>query len=162
MVDFNGNGNGQKPTGGGGALFQRADNLRSDARLAARMISLGVISEDEAEELLKAGFALAKSSAKGDDARGYSACMKIALEVAKLAQAERHKFIDKQIPDLHSHEHSTGASIGEMLEHPEYVEWLRERERNSNPSPVCTNGHQGNGKSLANGSARNGHRPGTA
>lgn len=146
----------QQPKGGGGALFTRSDNLRSDARLAARMISLGVIPLDEAEELLKAGFQLAKSSALSDDPRGYAACMKVAIEVAKLAQAEQHKVIDKILPDLHASVEAT-ATVPELLGNPDYIEWLRERERNSDPRLVCPNGHQGNGQSLDDGSARGGH-----
>lgn len=76
-----------EPVGGGGALFTREDNLRSDARLAARMISLGVVSVERAEQLLRDGFRLARISAKKQDARSWAACMKIPLELAKLEQA---------------------------------------------------------------------------
>jgi hypothetical protein len=155
MVDFNLNGAG-KPSGGGGALFAREDNLRSDARLAARMIANGVVTLDRAEELLRDGMNLAGDCAQAKDPRGYSACMKIAIEVAKLAQAERHKFLDKTIPDQHQHS-MTGASVSELLTEPEYIEFLRGRESYSLPSPVCTNGHQGNGKPLGDGPSRNGH-----
>ncbi len=79
----------QIPAGGGGVLFSRPDNLRSDARLAARIISLGVVDEAQAAELLKQGMTLAKLKADEGDARGYSACMKIAIEAAKLEQKER-------------------------------------------------------------------------
>lgn len=145
-----------EPPGGGGNLFTRSDNLRSDARLAARMISLGVIPLDEAEELLKAGFRLAMTSAQSDDPRGYAACMKIAIEVAKLAQTEQHKVLDKVLPDLHAQVEAR-ATVPELLVNPEYLEWLRERERSSDPRLICQNGHQGDGKPLDDGSARNGH-----
>ncbi|MCC7254289.1 hypothetical protein, partial [Hyphomicrobium sp.] len=113
--------------GGGGALFTRSDNLRADARLAANMISLGVVSEQQASALLRRGFALASRSARNGDARGYAACMKIAIECAKLEQAERHKAIDKRLPDLHAVggvvEHRVTAA--ELLDQTDYVEWLR-------------------------------------
>lgn len=147
--------------GGGGELFTRADNLRSDAKLAARMIANGCVSLEQAEGLLRDGMRLAKKSARKEDARGYSACMKIAIECAKLAQTERHKMLDKRLPDLHAVggivEHR--ISVGELLEQPEYVEWLRQREnqRDSLPGDASQNGHAGNGKPLADGPSRNGH-----
>lgn len=54
-----------------------------------KMLSLGVISEEKISELLAKGFELAEKSAERGDARGYSACMKIAMEAAKLEQNER-------------------------------------------------------------------------
>lgn len=94
------------PEGGGGALFTRPDNLRSDARLAARMISLGVVPEEQAEALLKAGFALAAKMAQREDARSFASLMKIPIELARLEQAERHKMLDKVMPDKHEHSHA--------------------------------------------------------
>jgi len=135
-----------EPTGGGGALFTRTDNIRSDAKLAAQMISLGVISLEQAENLLRAGFTLATRSAVNNDARGYSACMKIALEVAKLSQNERHKVLDKQVPDLMHVETSTqSVSRQAILSDPEYLEF-REQQRLRSAVNGQANGHKnGNG-----------------
>lgn len=73
-------------------------------------------------------------------------------------QADQHKAVDKKLPDLHAVggmiEHR--VTVTELLGNPDYIEWLRERERNSDPRLVCQNGHQGNGKSLDDGSARHG------
>ena len=98
-------------------------------------------------------------SARNGDARGYAACMKIAIECAKLEQAERHKAIDKRLPDLHAVggvvEHRVTAA--ELLDQTDYVEWLRARERDCDPRLVRTNGHAGNGTPVDDGPSRNGH-----
>lgn len=134
MIAFNDNSEPNKPNdeGGGGALFERPDNIRSDARLAARMISLGVLPIEKAEGLLRKGFRLAWQSAQSGKAREYAACMKIAIEAAKLAQNERHKVLDKSVPDLH--EISSRVSI--------YL------PANGRERAITTNGngHNGNGK----------------
>jgi hypothetical protein len=74
-------------------------------------------------------------------------------------QIARLKELDKNLPDLHSIggavEHRHTAS--ELLTEPDYVEWLRERERHSDPRTICTNGYAGNGKPVDDGPARNGH-----
>lgn len=81
----------------------------------------------------------------------------IRMEAQNLA--DQHKFIDKHTPDLHqtigSIEHR--ITVAELLESPDYVEWCRERERDSQPGSICPNGHQGDGGPLANGESRNGH-----
>jgi hypothetical protein len=150
----------EKSQGGGGVLFTRGDNLRADARMAAQMIALGVISLERAQQLLKQGFILASKSAKKGDARGYAACMKIAIEVAKMEQAERHKLLDKRVPDLHQH----GGTIThqhamrELTQHPDYVGYLRHRTVNADcdPRAICQIREPGNGQALENGSAHGG------
>ena len=75
-------------TGGEGGLLE-SRRKRGDARLIARMLSLGVVSPSRVRDLLRKGFDLAESCAGDGDARGYSACMKIVLTAAKLGQDER-------------------------------------------------------------------------
>jgi hypothetical protein len=48
-------------------------------------------------------------------------------------------------------------TIEQLLETPDYVEWLRERERDSDPRLIRANGHEGNGKPVDDGHTRNGH-----
>lgn len=58
--------------------------VRSDARLAARMISLGVVSTEQTESLLRIAFRLAAEAGTEHDTRKYAACMKVILAAAKL------------------------------------------------------------------------------
>lgn len=71
------------------------------------------------------------------------------------------KVLDKVSPDQHeltgSIEHDHRVTAEELLKSPEYVEWLRQCERNSDARIVCTNGHKGNGKPVDDGFSRNGH-----
>ena len=131
--------------GGGGALFVRPDNRRSDARLVARMLSLGVVKPSRVRELLRQGFDLASASAHKGDARGYSACMKIAIEAAKLEQKER--------PSQHEHRHQhTGAIAIEprRVELLTIIDSLSERA-GAGKDTDATNGHgaNGNGKGIS-------------
>ncbi len=143
-------------TGGGGALFARADNLRSDARMAAQMISLGVIELEEAKELLKLGFGLAKAAALNGNERGFAACMKIGIEVAKLEQSERHKLLDKLAPDKIEHAFATAppVTLEQLHADPDYVRYLDQEstETNRDPGCLCHFDQQGDGERMADGS----------
>jgi hypothetical protein len=72
---------------------------------------------------------------------------------------DQHKAIDKRMPDLHAVgglvEHR--VTVAELLEHPEYADWLRERERHSDAGHASANGHAGHGKPVDDGPSRNGH-----
>jgi hypothetical protein len=72
---------------------------------------------------------------------------------------DEHKSLDKRVPDLHAVacaiDHRITAQ--ELLTHPSYVEWLRNSEVDSEPRPICQNGHAGNGQPLDDGHTRNGH-----
>lgn len=63
--------------------------LRGDARLAARLIAMGVVSEDQAATLLKQGHRLAVLAAQQNDTRAYRRCMQVVLACAGLEQRER-------------------------------------------------------------------------
>jgi hypothetical protein len=71
------------------------------------------------------------------------------------------KMLDKIVPDQHKHEVEGEIehrlTTQELLAQPDYVEYLRKREQNSDPRLVRTNGHAGNGKPLDDGHSRNGH-----
>lgn len=72
------------------------------------------------------------------------------------------KMVDKITPDQHEHSgtisHDHRVTAKELLDTPDYVEWLRQRERDSDPRLIRANGHEGNGKSVDDGEPRNGHR----
>lgn len=70
------------PEGDGGLI--RPNHVRSDSRLVARMISLGVVSEEVAKEVLASGFGLAARAIQAGKGRDYAAVMRIMLEAAKL------------------------------------------------------------------------------
>jgi hypothetical protein len=77
------------PAGVGGGLYERAANIRSDARLAARLISLNVVPVDTTERVLAASFDLAAKAADGNKPRKYARVMGVPIAVARLAQSER-------------------------------------------------------------------------
>jgi hypothetical protein len=66
-------------------------HLRSDARLIGRMFSMGVVSDEQAEDLLRQGFVLAAAAAAGGRTRNYIALMKMLLAYCRLEQIERLK-----------------------------------------------------------------------
>ena len=68
---------------------------RSDARMAAKMISLGVVSEERAANLLKAGIEFAEKAVSESDDRRYIAAMQIPLSIARL-EIEREK-LDRNV-----------------------------------------------------------------
>lgn len=94
-----------------------------------------------------------------DDPRVVNGAAANLIRMEAQNQADQHKMVDKKLPDLHTVggviEHY--ATVPELLVNPDYLEWLRERERSSDPRLICQNGHQGNGKPLDDGSACNGH-----
>jgi len=99
--------------GGTGLLFsdERRNargqrGVRSDARLAVRMLSLGVVSEEQTETLLRSAFRLAAQAARSDDTRDYAAAMKVILAASRLeieaikaaALSEQSDHPDEQLP----------------------------------------------------------------
>lgn len=71
--------NGAEATGGGpGSVFTDPKTIRSDARLAARYIGLGVIDDAESVSLLRKGYELAKTTKKP---REFVALMKLPIAV---------------------------------------------------------------------------------
>jgi mannose/fructose/N-acetylgalactosamine-specific phosphotransferase system component IIC len=64
---------------------------RADARMAARIISLGVVPEEKVAAVLGQAFVLAARAAKDNKSREYAAAMSVPLATAKLV-LEREKF----------------------------------------------------------------------
>lgn len=71
----------------------RPNHIRGDANTAAKLISLGVVSEEQARALLEAGYSLAARAASQNQTREYAACMRIIVAVAKLKAALEPKRI---------------------------------------------------------------------
>ena len=71
------------------------------------------------------------------------------------------KMLDKVVPDQYQHDITATVApretAKELLGSPEYADFLRQRERDSDARIVCTNGHARNGKPLDDGHPRNGH-----
>lgn len=113
------------------------------------------------KEAKRAAVAATLDNLADKDGRVRNAAVANLIRMEGQNQSDQHKSVDKHLPDLQAVsgvvEHR--VSVPELLANPEYVEWLRERERHSIPGPVCPNGHEGNGHALANGESRNGHRP---
>lgn len=165
------NENGESQGGNGGVVFgekqQQAGglrHLRSDARMAAKLISLGVISLEQSESLLRAGFTLAAGCAKDNNARGYAACMKVVLEAARLEQNERQgpasgNVTNQQI-NIYGH---VREAAGELLKSDGYSEFIRSRaaQLDTDAGAVCQIREPSNGHAVENGTSHGGPRPGT-
>lgn len=100
----------EESQGGMGGLFadtqQQAGgvrHLRSDARLAKRILSLGVVPEEKIASLLRKGAKLASRCAGKGDARGYGAVMGVFVAAAKLElQTAEYQ---QPAPEQHQHLH---------------------------------------------------------
>ncbi len=75
--------------GQGGGLLQDPGRVRGDAKLIARMVSLGVVSPKRARDLLRKAYDLAEKCADAGEAREFAALLKVILSAAKLGQDER-------------------------------------------------------------------------
>lgn len=80
--------------GGSGAPM----DSRSDRRFAARLLSLGIISEEESEAILKKAFRFAASA---QSVRDYTSAMRVVTAAAK-AESEHLKL---QQGNVHKHVH---------------------------------------------------------
>ena len=90
-------------------------------------------------------------------AREASVAARVLVAMEAQNQSDQMKVIDKSVPDLHAHVVDHRVTVQELLTEPDYVDYLRYCEANSQPSLVRTNGHGGNGKPLDDGPSRNGH-----
>lgn len=114
------------PVGASGALFSREYNFRSDSRMAARIISLGVVSEEVATECLRAGFMLAAHAATNRDIRGYSAAMSIVLKASELELVAMEKGSPGMVINNNV---QTNVTVEEVIkgiqDDPDYLDYLR-------------------------------------
>lgn len=70
--------------GGQGEVVFDPHHTRADARMAARILSLDVISEEQAAQLLRGAAKLAANAVNQNRPRDYAAAMKVILAAAKL------------------------------------------------------------------------------
>lgn len=75
-------------------------HLRRDCQTIVQMLSLGVIPEEEIEEIIKLAPGLAKAAAEGKKQREYAAVMRVLTTAAKLGIDARPKQVN------HDHVHS--------------------------------------------------------
>lgn len=157
MIAFNGNGNGKPPesTGEGGGTYltkSQENNIVKSMLSPRRRWKLTPKAKREA-------IAVTMANMQDHDGRVRNTAVANLLKMEGQNQADELKAIDKNVPDLHAiggaveHRHTAA----ELLSQSEYVEWLRQRERDSDARIVCTNGHARNGKPLDDGHTRNGH-----
>lgn len=94
-----------------------------------------------------------------EDGRVRNAAVANLIRMEAQNQNDQHKAIDKRVPDLHEvgGQIQHRVSVAELVNDPNYVEWLRNRERDSDPRLIRANGHKGNGKPVDDGPSRNGH-----
>jgi hypothetical protein len=120
-----------KKQGGMGGVLTDKHRVRSDCQDIVTILRLGVFSESDIKRILKAAAPLATKCADAGKARDYAAVMRVITECAKIAQAERHKMLDKTDPDLHEHNLNVSGVVDlrrELLEDPALVKYLREKE----------------------------------
>lgn len=160
MVDFNHNGNGSNggEPGGKGHTGQLGHTKTQDNKLVAMMLNPRRRWK-LSKEAKAAAISATLDNLADEDARVRNGAVANLLRMEAQNQSDQHKAIDKKVPDLQAVagvvEHR--LTVADLLQNQQYIEWLRERERNSEPGIVCQNGHEGNGRSLENGSTRNGH-----
>lgn len=157
MIAFNSNGDSGKPEskGEGGEPYltkTQQNNIVKSMLSPRRRWKLTKEAKQEA-------IAVTIANMSDEDGRVRNTAVSNLIKMESQNQTDELKAIDKKLPDLHSIggavEHRHTAT--ELLTEPDYVEWLRERERHSDPRIVCTNGHKGNGKPMDDGPSRNGH-----
>lgn len=149
-------------TGGAGGMCTDFKSLRSDSRLAIRMLSLGVVPEALAAELIRKGFDLAKQSKQP---RNYKAAMSVPLAMVALEQKERLGIREGEGQTVNV---NVGVAIGslrqELIQDDGYIDYLRHASENSDASPLRSNGQPGsleNGASSGEaGQSNNGHADG--
>lgn len=120
-----------------------------------RLIGMGVIPQEKIEQLLTKTASLLETNLNASDSRAVKRLWDVLLKAAQVDQAERHKFIDKEQPDLLHVRHATEEMkelINQARNDESYVGLERQRaaETYTNSSLNGTNGHAG---PMANGSA---------
>lgn len=78
-------------------LFQDPHHLRGDARMVARLMSLGVISQEQSEHILKEAFRLAAEAADKGNVRHFISLCRLAQSGAKL-EIEYLNAVGKRLP----------------------------------------------------------------
>src|SRR3990167_261948 len=97
--------------GGRGELFD-PHRTKQDARLAARILSCGVVTEEQAAKVLAGAFRLGAQAVQDGSARDYGAAMRVPAAIAKLEMDRERLELDKEKagkgeqPELHQHVHS--------------------------------------------------------
>lgn len=70
--------------GNGAILLTDPRHQRADARMAARLFSLGIISEDQAKQIISAGFGMLAAAAAEGHKRNYCRLYKLILDTVEM------------------------------------------------------------------------------
>lgn len=141
-------------SGGQGEILCDPHHVRSDARLAARILSLGVVSEEDVAKLLVRGVKLAGRMAAKDKAREFAAVMGVYIAAAKLElETKRDERAEKQPTQPAGVFINVNGGDGrvelsavdmraELLRERDYLEFQRQRalEIDADSRPVRANG----------------------
>lgn len=85
--------------GNGDLVYDRRSNSRSDSRMICRLLGMGVVDEDKVQVILEQAYLMAAYASSEGDVRSFSRALEVILGCARLEQAERHKLMDKAVPD---------------------------------------------------------------
>ena len=86
-------------------MFKDPVYLKSDCRLVCRMLSLGVIPEEQMELLIKAGPRLAALAIETGKTRDWARVLQVLIAAARLEQDERRIQTGARGGDVHQHIH---------------------------------------------------------
>ncbi len=159
------NGQPETPEGGGpggvvGLLGGQAGGVRGDAKMVARLLSLGVVSTEQAEEIVRQGFVLLAKSAQEGSSRKFTSLMNMVISAARLAQNERHKIMDKIVPDQHEINSQQGAMIRKALQEIEGDERFEQLAEEIASGEYSSNlGGGGERGAVVSSPSLNGHKP---
>lgn len=97
-----------QPTTGanGGAGVPMPIETKSEQRFAARLLSLGIVSEEETKAILKKAFVFA---ARAEKVRDYSTAMRVITTAAKLEVDATIKNLTNQHPGNSPYDNGTGT-----------------------------------------------------
>jgi hypothetical protein len=127
-------------TGGAGGICTDHRSVRSDARMVARLLSLGVVPVEVAEAVLKRGFVLAGNA---KSARNYRAAMSVIQGAAKLGLDA----VRKDAPSVAVQVNAPAAQ----------VQVIRLPDNGREAVPADTPPRNGNGKAAPRVEGPNGH-----
>lgn len=115
---------------------------RADARMAARMISLGCVTPEKAALVLGASFALAAKAAKDGKAREYAAAMGVPLAAARLELERERLDMEKARDPQEINVNVTAVTVEGVVSARQKVEEWRQARFAELP-PLGNNGQHG-------------------
>lgn len=114
-------------------------HLRRDCIDLTRMLACGAISQDKIKGYLEQTGELLGLKLSERDSRAVKRLWDVLLAAARLDQNERHKIIDKELPDQHHMSH-TVSEVKVLLDELRADDGFLERQYGG---AIPTNGHAG-------------------